>query len=289
MGYNAGFARANNEAIRQTEGEMVLLLNSDTLMEDNAIGRCYGRLAAAPYIAAGIKLLNSDRTTQLSGFFNMPGGISHLLLLPALGKVFSATGRSFGIKKPHVETDPPASAVSDLTEMASPRHATEVDWVNGAFLMVKRTAIEKAGLMDEDFFLYAEEAEWCGRLQRQGKLCIYDDIEAVHLEGVTVNKESGSFTRKDHNLYDRKGLQVMLSGFVRIRKQYGVFWLLSILSVYLAEIPVFFLCALISALIPGKKGKFTFSHLGGYIRNLSVILGLTGRIIRNKPWLYKVL
>src|SRR5450631_1609749 len=143
--------------------------------------------------------------------------------------------------------------------------------------------------MDEDFFLYAEEAEWCGRLQRQGKLCIYGDIRAIHLEGVTVNKESGSSTRKDHDPYDRKGLQVMLSGFVRIRKQYGVFWLLPILAVYLAEIPIFFLCALVVAAIPGKNDKFTIRHLGMYIRNIFMILGLTGRIVRNKPSFYKVL
>lgn len=288
MGYNAGFARANNAAIRQSKGEIVLLLNSDTLMEDNAIGRCYARLTASGYIAAGIQLLNKDRTPQISGLFNMPGGVAHLLNLAALGKVLSATGRLFGITKPHLETDP-ASGVSDLTEMASLPRATEVDWINGAFLMVKRTAIDRAGLMDEDFFLYAEEAEWCGRLQREGKLCIFGDIRAIHLEGVTVNKESGSSTRKDHNPYDRKGLQVMLSGLVRIRKQYGVFWLLANLVVYLAEIPVFFLCALFATLIPGKNDKFTFPHLGGYTRNIFRILGLTGRIIRNKPTFYKVL
>jgi GT2 family glycosyltransferase len=42
----------------------------------------------------------------------------------------------------------------------------EVDWINGAFMMVKKHAIEKAGLMDEDFFLYSEEAEWCSRLKK---------------------------------------------------------------------------------------------------------------------------
>ncbi len=289
IGYNAGFARANNAAIRRSQGEVVLLLNSDTLMEDNAIGRCYARLVASGYIAAGIQLLNKDRTPQISGLFNMPGGVAHLLNLAALGKALSATGKLFGVTKPHLESDPPAPAVLDLTEMASVRPAREVDWINGAWLMVKSTAIGQAGLMDEDFFLYSEEAEWCGRLQRQGKLCIFGDIHAIHLEGVTVNKESGSSTRKDHNLYDRKGLQVMLSGFVRIRKQYGVFWLLTNLAVYLAEIPVFFLCALFATLIPGKNDKFTFSHLGGYIRNIFRVLGLTGRIIRNKPTFYKAL
>jgi GT2 family glycosyltransferase len=305
MGYNAGFARANNAAIRQSLGETILLLNSDTLMEENAIGSCHERLVASEYIAAGIQLLNKDRTSQISGLFNMRGGISQLLLLPVLGTVFRVLGKSFRVTKPHLAGDrmphrripddqrrpndhPPGNPLphGDVRDSSSP---IEVDWISGAFLMVKKTAIEKAGLMDEDFFLYAEEAEWCGRLQKTGKLCIFGDLNAIHLEGETVNKESGSSTRKDHHVYDRKGLQFMLSGFLRIRKQYGVFWLLAILFFYLAEIPLFFLGVLITGAFTKKDSELGFRHLGGYIRNVFVILGVTGRMIRNKPYFYKVL
>lgn len=124
---------------------------------------------------------------------------------------------------------------------------------------------------------------------RRARFLIDRHAFEMHLEGVTVNKESGSSTRKDHNLYDRKGLQVMLSGFVRIRKQYGVFWLLTNLAVYLAEIPVFFICTLFATVIPGWHDKFTFPNLGGYVRNIFRVLGWTGRMIRNKPTLYKTL
>jgi GT2 family glycosyltransferase len=48
-----------------------------------------------------------------------------------------------------------------------------VDWINGAFLMVKKSAIQKAGLMDEDFFLYAEEVEWCARLKNMEICCLW--------------------------------------------------------------------------------------------------------------------
>src|SRR5215213_2066340 len=56
MTYNAGFARANNEGIRQSAGEVVLLLNSDTLNVDNAIERCYQQFVAADYVACGVQL-----------------------------------------------------------------------------------------------------------------------------------------------------------------------------------------------------------------------------------------
>ena len=67
MDYNAGFARANNSAIRQCSGNALLLLNSDTLVDDAAIEGCYRELAASSYIAAGVQLLNYDRTPQISG------------------------------------------------------------------------------------------------------------------------------------------------------------------------------------------------------------------------------
>src|SRR3954466_12278063 len=60
MGYNAGFARANNAAIKKAGGDTVLLLNPDTLMRDDAVEQCFRRFAASGYIACGIQLLNAD-------------------------------------------------------------------------------------------------------------------------------------------------------------------------------------------------------------------------------------
>ncbi len=274
MGYNAGFARANNAAIRQSTGEAILLLNSDTLIEGDAIGQCYERLSSSEYIAAGIQLLNKDRTPQISGVYNMRGGFNQLLLLPCLGKILKAIGQWFNVSKPHLP---------DSTSL------TEVDWISGAFLMVKRTAIEKAGLMDEDFFLYAEEAEWCGRLQKTGKLCIFGDLSAIHLEGESVNRKSGSSTKTNHHVYDRKGLQVMLSGLLRTRKQFGVAWFIAVFFFYLAEIPLYFLVVLVAGLIVKKDSAYSFRHWAGYVGNVFVLSGLAGRIIRNHPYFYKVL
>ena len=77
------------------------------------------------------------------------------MALPYSGRFIRWRGYTFKIKK---------------TNVAEAHGTVEVDWINGAFLMVKKEAIEKAGLMDEDFFLYFEEIEWCSRLRKAGKL-----------------------------------------------------------------------------------------------------------------------
>jgi len=274
MGYNAGFARANNAGIRMSQGDTVLLLNSDTLVEGGAITRCYELFAASSYVACGVQLLNADRTPQISGNFFMKGGLNYLLPLPYLGAVIKRAGELFKVDKPNV---PEADAL------------VEVDWINGAFLMVKKVAIEKAGLMDEDFFLYAEEAEWCGRLRKLGKLCIYGQLHVIHLQGASANETFGSEGKGYYNLYDRKGLQIMLSTFVRIRKQFGSGWFLVLLAFYLLEVPVFLAGVLLSRLFRGRRSRYTFNQFRQYCKNFMTVMGKTTIILRNKPYFYKVL
>lgn len=277
MGYNSGFARANNEGIRRSKGDAVLLLNSDTLPAAGAIAACYQGLLDSPYVAAGVQLSNSDGTPQISGNYVMKGGLNYLLPLPYLGTAIKWMGEQAKIKKPHV----PNGAITGTV--------IEVDWINGAFLMVKKNAIDKAGLLDEDFFLYAEEAEWCSRLQKIGKLCLFGYLTVVHLQGETSNQEFESSGKGYYNLYDRKGLQIMLSNFVRIRKQFGVGWFLVQLTFYLLEIPVFLAGVLLSALFVHKQRRYTLAQFINYCKNTGFLLGKSVRIIQNKPYFYKVL
>jgi GT2 family glycosyltransferase len=272
--YNAGFARANNEGIRRSRGNVVLLLNSDTLIEENAIGNSCVLLAGSPYIACGVQLLNVDRTPQISGNFFMKGGLNYLLPLPYIGNWIKWMAQIFSVNKPNV---PEASGL------------VEVDWINGAYLMVKKEAIGKAGLLDEDFFLYAEEAEWCSRLRRLGPLCIYGQYHVIHLQGASANETFSSSGKGYYNLYDRKGLQIMLSNFVRIRKQFGVGWFLVQLLFYILEIPVFFFGILVTRLSGRTDQGYSFVQFRKYCKNLGQVLARTGTIIRNKPYFYKVL
>ncbi len=272
MNYNSGFARANNEGIRNATGENILLLNPDTIIEGNAIEKCYHSFYKSGYVACGVQLLNVDRTPQISGNYAMKGGLNYLLPLPFTGNVLKFFASIFNVKKPNV---PDAKGI------------VEVDWINGAYLMVKQQAIRTAGLMDEDFFLYAEEAEWCSRLKKIGKLCIYGEINIIHLQGEISNEIFASSGKGYFNLFDRKGLQIMLSNLVRIRKQFGITWFLFILFIYVLEIPIFFIGVVFSIIIFSKK--YSFLQVKNYAMNILSILKLTPRILRNQPHFYKVL
>jgi GT2 family glycosyltransferase len=274
LSYNAGFARANNEGIRQSTGEVVLLLNSDTLNEDNAIENCYRQFIASDYIACGVQLLNADRTPQISGNYFMKGGLNYLLPLPYLGNFIKWLGNLVKVEKPNV---PDSNAL------------VEVDWINGAFLMVKKTAIAKGGLLDEDFFLYAEEAEWCSRLHKTGKLCIYGQYKVIHLQGESANEAFGSSGKGYYNLYDRKGLQIMLSNFLRIRKQFGAGWFLLQLAGYTFAVPLFFIASFIENIVRLRNPFADFSMAARFAANVARIWKFMPTILSNKPYFYKVL
>ena len=274
MGYNAGFARANNAGIEVALGEVVLLLNSDTIVEDDAINNCYRALVSSTYVACGVQLLNEDRTPQISGNFAMKGGLNYLLPLPYTGSFLKFIAGLLKVRKPNI---PEAIGV------------VEVDWINGAFLMVKKFAIDKAGKLDEDFFLYAEEAEWCARLRKQGKLCIYGNEHVLHLQGKTSNEAFESTGAGYFNLFDKKGLQIMLSNLLRIRKEFGVVWFLLDLFFYFITIPVFFIGLLISKILYNQTSKFSFNQWKGFSKNVVAVISFAPKIISGKPYFYKVL
>lgn len=274
MPINSGFARANNKGIYVSTGEVVLLLNPDTLILNNAIENSYQRFIRSNYVACGVQLLNEDHTPQISGNYFMMGGLNYLLPLPYIGGFVKWLGFMLNVKKPNI---PDAS------------EEVEVDWINGAYLMVKKDAIKAAGALDEDFFLYAEEAEWCSRLKKIGKLCIFGQYKVVHLQGETANQTFGSSGKGYYNLYDRKGLQIMLSNFVRIRKQFGVFWFLVQLLMYSITVPVFFGVSIIDNLFHLRNPFLDFTRAFYFSKNVGRIWLFASRIIINKPFFYKVL
>ncbi|HTB51455.1 MAG TPA: glycosyltransferase family 2 protein [Ferruginibacter sp.] len=267
MGYNSGFARANNEGIRRSQAPIVLLLNSDTIEKDGAIYNCYQQFIASHYVACGVQLLNTDGSPQISGNFAMKGGLNYLLPLPFIGNLLKTLATVIKIKKPNIP---------NATD------TVEVDWINGAYLMVKKKAIDTAGLLDEDFFLYAEEAEWCNRLKKAGELCIFGNCNVVHLQGESSNETFASTGKGYSNLFDQKGLQIMLSNFVRIRKQFGIGWFLFDLFFYIITIPVFLLC------LPFDN-KYTYKQWQAYTKNIVGLIKYTRKIISGKPYFYKVL
>jgi GT2 family glycosyltransferase len=274
MNYNAGFARANNAGIKQALGEIILLLNPDTIIIDDCIDKCLSRFIKDNAISCSVQLINKDGSPQITGSYFMKGGLNHLLPLPYLGKLLRQIAFSFKTKKTNVQ-------------QAGTRE--KVDWINGAFLMVKKQAIEKAGLLDEDFFLYAEEAEWCSRLKKLGELVVYGDLKIIHLQGEIINAETNSAGKGYFDLYSKKGLQLIVSNNLRIRKQYGAGWFIFNLVVYIFEIPIFFICHPLDNLIHLRNPFKNWNHFLKYSRNVFILISLSPVIISSRNFFYKMI
>lgn len=272
-GYNAGFARANNMGLRNAKGAMFLLLNPDTIAFDNSIQLCYERLQNSTYAAAGVQLVNQDKIPQISGSHFVKGGLNHLLPIPYYGDFIRWLGYALKTKPTSVEQ---AKAVE------------EVDWISGAFLMVKKSVTAQVGLLDEDFFLYAEEVEWCSRLKKAGSLCIYGDLHIIHLEGATIDNYSKAKETGYYNLYDKKGLQLMVSNHVRVRKQYGAGWFLFLLLNYTFGVVVFAIAGTLHPLVTLKSPVRQWKRMGAFAKNVFTLWKLAPTIIRNRPHFYKM-
>ena len=274
-GYNAGFARANNAGIRIANGEYVLILNADTIITDGAIDKSLTLIKqATDAVGCGVQLLNTDGSNQISGAHFVTGGLNTLLPLPYLGKLIRYLGYRFKSAIPSVQT------INDTIE---------VDWIVGAYILVKKETLQKAGLMDEDFFMYAEEIEWCSRLRKQGKLYLFARPKVIHIGGGT---SSDYYTTAENenskNLWNKKGRQIIVSNMLRIRKQFGAGWFLIIAGTYLFEIPIFFICLLLHKIFTVNKATYTFKNWIDYVKNMGVLLRYFFKICFNQPHFYKV-
>jgi N-acetylglucosaminyl-diphospho-decaprenol L-rhamnosyltransferase len=146
---NAGFARANNQAFEVSKGRYVLLLNSDAeLLPGTAqsMVRTMNREASVGIV--GVQVLNPDGTFQAS-YADFPGVFGELLL---------ATRLANKLRGPTYPNYPEAQSQDDR----------KVDWVSGACLMARRAAIDDVGPLDETYFMYTEETDWCYRFTRRG-------------------------------------------------------------------------------------------------------------------------
>ena len=274
MGFNAGFAIANNKGMKEASGDIILLLNPDTIILDDAIKKCLTKFIQSDHLACGVQLLNKDLTHQISGSNFMKGGINHLLPLPYIGNMLKFLASIAKIEKPSIE-----------------KASTEekVEWISGAFLMVKKKAIQEAGYMDEDFFLYAEEVEWCNRISKKGSLCIYGNINIIHLVGETITVASKSNDKSYTNIFDKKGGQLILSNHVRIRKQYGVAWFFFQLIIYTLSVPIFYILSILEHLMKFENPFKEFNLATGLAKNVVLIWKHVNKIVQNKPHFYKVL
>jgi GT2 family glycosyltransferase len=200
---NLGFAAANNVAFELTRAPYLVLLNPDALLTPGALQKAIAHMDRTPQAGlAGGLLQDLDGELQPSGRL-FPSPLNELLMLSGLAARFP-TSRFFGR--------------FDRT-WADPRQAAQVDWVPGAFSIIRRSALDMSGGFDERFFLYYEEVDLCRRIAQAGyQIWYWPDVVIEHIGG----ESSKTLTEMD---FSGSGSQLTLwrlrSGLLYYRKHHG--------------------------------------------------------------------
>lgn len=196
---NVGFASANNAGIRRSESDLVLLLNSDTIVPQGAIDRLIAALRELPGASVvGPKIVDGEGRAELS-FGRMMTPLAELR------------------QKLLVRHASPMR----LAAMTS--KTRRVDWVTGACLLVRRQDAEAAGLLDERYFMYCEDVDFCAAVRANGGKVYFTPLaQIVHLRGRSWRPGSAggdsyhrsqlAFYRKHHPAY-----APILKAYLRLR------------------------------------------------------------------------
>ncbi len=191
---NAGYARANNQAIPLCRGEYLFLHNTDAMVIHDAVDRMVDFMDANPKVGVlGPKLLNVDGSLQrwTGGAFPSPGSaFSHFFLL---SRLFPSRPLFRGMYLAH-----------DFD------HPVEVDWVSSASFMLRARAVQQVGMLDESFFAYMEDVDICQRMKKAGWAVFYHPgCRVTHYMGQNTLSRAGrvspssirslhSYSRRQH-------------------------------------------------------------------------------------------
>ena len=189
---NLGFARAHNRGIAASTGDLVVLINPDTVVEGDFFEPLEGFFEKNPKVGiSGPRIIDPDGELQLSArreISALSGLLGRTSLLTRLFPKSSLVKRQF-----------PA-----VTEETSP---SRVDWVSGACMVIRRQTLREIGPLDERFFMYFEDADLCRRARAAGWLVYYlPHVEIIHQTGASSHSRPKSIWRlhKSAFLYHRK-------------------------------------------------------------------------------------
>lgn len=173
---NLGFSKANNIAIQSAKGRYILLLNSDTEVMENTFDSCIKYMDKCLDIGAlGCKVVLPDGSLDKACKRSFPTPENALYNTLKLDKLFPKS-RKFG-----------AYNLSYLNE----DHIHEIDCLVGAFMLVRRQVIAEIGALDEDFFMYGEDIDWCYRIKQAAwKIVYYPMVKIVHYKGGSSKKRN---------------------------------------------------------------------------------------------------
>ncbi|HAY32776.1 MAG TPA: glycosyl transferase family 2 [Bacteroidetes bacterium] len=176
---NIGFSKANNIALRQCSGKYILILNPDTLLEENTFSKL-------------INFCESHKNT---------GAVTSKLIL-GNGKLDSACKRSFPVPSVAIPRILGLSALFPKSKLFGKYNLTyldenkiwEVDAICGAFMFIPKTVLDDAGLFDEDYFMYGEDIDLCYRIKKCGyKIFYFPEVTTIHFKGESTRKTNLSY------------------------------------------------------------------------------------------------
>jgi len=170
-GENLGFAAANNRVIPMTGGEYLLILNPDCLIKPDTLAPMLVQMKSHPEVGmAGCFIRNLDGSEQAGCRRRVPTPWRTLVRMLCLDRLFP--------NHPKFE-----SVV--MHQRPLPENPECKEAISGAFMLVRRAAMEEVGLMDEGYFLHCEDLDWCMRFRQKGwKILFMPDVEVVHAKGV---------------------------------------------------------------------------------------------------------
>lgn len=210
---NPGFAVANNQAIRQSKGEYVLLLNPDTLVEEDTFHKCLAFMDAHPEAGAlGVKLIDGSGKFLPESKRGFPSPWVALCKTVGLSAVFPKSRLFNGYYLGHLgenDTNP-------------------VDVLAGCFMFMRRAALDKAGLLDEAFFMYGEDIDLSYRIIQAGyKNYYFPETKIIHYKGESTKKGSLNYVRTFYQamiIFTRKHFTGRRAGLF-IRMLQAAIWL----------------------------------------------------------------
>lgn len=172
---NNGFAKANNIAIRQTSGEFVLLINPDTIVGEDTIKDCLGFMEAHENAGGvGVRMLKCDGKDAMESRRGLPSPMTAFYKMCGLCAKYPKSRRFGKYYMGYLSWDKPE----------------RIEVISGAFCMMRRAALDKVGLLDEDFFMYGEDIDLSYRLLKGGFENWYVPAKILHYKGESTQKSS---------------------------------------------------------------------------------------------------
>ncbi|MDR1726251.1 MAG: glycosyltransferase [Bacteroidales bacterium] len=183
--HNVGFSKANNQAIKQSTGEYVLLLNPDTIVEEETFAKCISFMDKTEDCGGlGVKMIDGEGKILKESKRGFPTPWVSFCKLSGLIKLFPHSRKYAGYYMGNLSYD----------------KINEVEVLAGAFMMLKRECLKKTGLLDEDYFMYGEDIDLSYRITKAGyKNYFFPNTQIIHYKGESTKKSSLNYVYTFYN------------------------------------------------------------------------------------------